>query len=196
MKHWIRNLVVILLAVGLLAAGTKWYQARNGVADETFRTVEVSRGEILSTIGATGTLQPEEVINVGAQVAGRIIEFGKDVTGKTVDYGSEIDEGRVLALIDPAVYQSELDSAEAQFAQSKAGVDRAVADAQQYDARYRQAERDWSRAQKLGPSDALAQADYDNYQSAYEAAKANVAVGAAQIEQAKRAVAQAQAQVD
>src|SRR5688500_9641161 len=166
MKHWIRNLVVILLAVGLLAAGTKWYQSRNAAVDETFRTVEVSRGDIVSTIGATGTLQPEEVINVGAQVAGRIIEFGKDVTGKTVDYGSEIEEGRVLALIDPAVYQSELDSAEAQFAQSKAGVDRAVADAQQYDARYRQAERDWARAQKLGPADAPPRAGYDSHQSA------------------------------
>ena len=196
MKHWIRNLVVLVLALGLLVGGTKWYQSRNGAADEAFRTVGIARGDIVSTIGATGTLQPEEVINVGAQVAGRIIEFGKDVTGKTVDYGSEIEQGRVLALIDPAVYQSELDSAEAQFAQSKAGVDRAVADAQQFDARFRQAERDWARAQKLGPSDALAQADYDNYQSAFEAAKANVAVGAAQVEQAKRAVAQAQAQVD
>src|SRR5688500_4262316 len=157
MKHWIRNLVIVVLAVGLLAAGTKWYQNRNGSTESTFRASEVSRGEVVATIGATGTLQPEEVINVGAQVAGRIIEFGKDVTGKPVDYGSEINEGNILARIDPAVYQAELDSAGAQVAQTKAGVGRAVADAQQYQARFRQAERDWARAQKLGPSDALAQ---------------------------------------
>src|SRR5687768_15906374 len=173
MKHWIRNLIIVVAAVGLLVGGTKWYRSRNASAAGGFRTATVARGDIISTIGATGTLQPEEVINVGAQVAGRIIEFGKDKAGKPVDYGSEIAQGSVLALIDPAVYQSELDSAEAQLAQTKAGVDRAVADAQQFDAKFRQAERDWARAQKLGPSDALAQVDFDNYQSTYEAAKAN-----------------------
>ena len=38
-------------------------------------------------INATGTVEPEEVVDVGAQVAGRIVEFGKDTqTGKTIDY--------------------------------------------------------------------------------------------------------------
>ena len=197
MKHWIRNLVIVLIALGALSAVGAWYSRRNSTGDgSSFRTAPIERGDVVATIGATGTLQPEEVINVGAQVAGRIIEFGKDIKGKTVDYGSEIEEGTVLALIDPAVYQSEVDSAEAQLAQAKAGVDRAVADAAQFDARFRQAERDWARAQKLGPSDALAQVEYDTYQSAYEAAKANVAVGAASIEQAKRSVAESQASVD
>ena len=48
-----------------------------------------------------------------------------------------------------------------------------------------QAERDWERAQKLGPSEALAQASYDAYKSAYETARANVAVGEAAILQAQ-----------
>jgi len=49
------------------------------------------------------------------------------------------------------------------------------------------------RAQKLGPSDALSQADYDAALSAYEIAKANVKVGQAALAQAKNAVAQAEA---
>ena len=56
-----------------------------------------------------------------------------------------------------------------------------------------QAERDWGRAKKLGPSDALSQADYDAAQSAYETAKANVAVGQAAIVQAKKTVDQSKA---
>ena len=39
------------------------------------------------TIGATGTLEPEEVVDVGAQVAGQILEFGKDDSGKAVSSG-------------------------------------------------------------------------------------------------------------
>jgi HlyD family secretion protein len=60
-------------------------------------------------------------------------------------------------------------------------------------AKLNQAERDWQRAQKLGPSDALAQSTYDAYRSAYDTAVANVAVGKAAILQAKASLAQAEA---
>lgn len=197
MKHWIRNLLIIIVALAALSAVGAWYSRRTAsTGAANFRTAPVIRTDVIATIGATGTLQPEEVINVGAQVAGRITEFGKDAKGETVDYGSEIKQGTILALIDPDVYQSDVDSAEAQLAQAKAGVDRAEADLAQFMARFTQAERDWARAQKLGPSDALAQVEFDTYQSSYEAAKANIAVGKASVEQAKRGVAQSQASVD
>lgn len=195
MKHWIRNLLILVILVGVAWFVAGWY-SRRSVSTDSFRTAEIARGDIVATIGATGTLQPEEVINVGAQVAGRITEFGKDEQGKTIDYRSEVDEGMVLARIDPALYESDVASAEAQVASAKAGIDRAVADLGQMKARFNQAERDWQRAQKLGPSDALAQVDYDAYESSFEAAKATVSVGDAAVEQARRAVAQAQATLD
>ena len=68
---------------------------------------------------------------------------------------------------------------------AKAGVQSAEANLEQMKAKLYQAQRDWERAQKLGPSEALAQASYDAYQSAYETAKANVVVGEAAIQQAK-----------
>jgi multidrug efflux pump subunit AcrA (membrane-fusion protein) len=55
-----------------------------------------------------------------------------------------------------------------------------------------QAERDWKRAQKLGPSDALSQSAFDAYQAGYETAKANVTVGEAAIVQARAALDRAQ----
>jgi HlyD family secretion protein len=78
-------------------------------------------------------------------------------------------------------------------ASAEASVHQAEANLVQMKARLQQAERDWARAQKLGPSEALAQAAYDAYQSAYETARANVAVAEAAILQAKAAVAQAEA---
>src|SRR5439155_10217166 len=144
----------------------------------------------LATITATGTVEPQESIDVGAQVQGRIIGFGKDKNGKSVDNNSEVEEGMVLALIDPSVYQSEVDQAQAQLKQAQAGVERAEADLGQFQAKFQQAQRDWNRAQKLGPSDALSQVDYDAYESAYDAAKANVKVGQAAVEQAKASVTQ------
>ena len=158
-----------------------------------FHTAPVTRGELVVTISATGTVEPEEVIDVGAQVAGRIVTFGKDKNGKTVDYGSEVEEGTVLTQIDDAIYAAEAAREKAILEQARAGVARAEADLEQMKAKLYQAKRDWDRAQGLGPSDALSQSDFDAAQSAYEIARANVDVGKASIMQAKKAFAQAEA---
>jgi len=166
---------------------------RNSSNGAAFRTVPVQRGDLLATISATGTVEPEEVIDVGAQVAGKIVTFGKDKHGKAVDYGSVVEAGTVLARIDDALYAADAAAAQAQMEQSKAALQRAEADLGQLKAKLFQAQRDWARAQKLGPSDALSQADYDAAQSAYETAKANLEVGKAAITQAKKTVNQSEA---
>ncbi len=158
-----------------------------------FRTVQVKRGDVLATISATGTVEPEEVVDIGAQVAGKILSFGKDVNGKMVDYGSVVAKGTVLARIDDALYSADVASAKAQLAQNKAAVQNAEANLLQLKAKLYQAERDWGRARKLGPSDALSQADFDAAQSAFETARANVEVGKAAILQAQKSVEQATA---
>ncbi len=177
--------VVALIFMGLLQ--------RNGSNQTTFRTVPVKRGDLAATISATGTVEPEEVIDVGAQVAGKIVAFGTDENGKPVDYGSVVKKGMVLARIDDSLYAADVASAKAQLAQNKAGVKYAEANLGQLKAKLYQAKRDWARAQKLGPSDALSQADYDAALSGYETAQANVEVGKAAIVQAKDAVRQAEA---
>lgn len=165
-----------------------------GKVDSTmFRTAPVKKGDLLSTISASGVLEPEEVVDVGAQVAGRIVAFGKDSSGRTIDYGSAVGEGTVLARIDDALYAADVATAKAQLDSSRTGVLRAEADLRQLQARLYQAERDWNRAKALGPSRALSYADYDAARSAYEIAKANVDVGITAIAQARDAVAQAEA---
>nr|CBX27237.1 hypothetical protein N47_A12660 [uncultured Desulfobacterium sp.] len=159
----------------------------------SYRTEKVKRGDLMVTISATGTVEPEEVIDVGAQVAGRILEFGKDKNNKTIDYGSVIGEGTVLAQIDDSLYAADAAQAAAQVQQSRASLERAKADIEQIKAKLYQAKRDWERAQKLGPSEALAETAYDAYKSGYETAVANLAVSRATIEQAVAAVAQSEA---
>ncbi|MBM4284331.1 MAG: HlyD family efflux transporter periplasmic adaptor subunit [Deltaproteobacteria bacterium] len=188
-----KRLLFIVLPLVLLTLGGWWYwtRAQGGVA--TFHTVPVKRGDLVASISATGTVQPEEVVDVGAQVAGKIVAFGKDKHGRTVDYGSEVEAGTVLAQIDDSLYAADVATAKAQLAQSRANVKRAEADLGQLRARLYQAEQDWRRAQKLGPSDALSQSDFDAARSAFDVARANLNVGQAALLQAKEAVAQAQA---
>jgi HlyD family secretion protein len=189
-----RTLVVILLLAALALGAWMYLRGRQGQqAAPSYRTARVERGDLLVSISATGTVEPEEVVDVGAQVAGQILSFGTDSHGKVVDYGSLVEEGTVLARIDDSLYSAEAAQAEAQVHSARANLQRAEADLEQLKAKLQQAERDWKRAQKLGPSEALSQASYDSYQSAYEVAQANLAVGRAAVLQAKAGVAQAEA---
>ncbi len=170
-----------LVVVGLAAGGAVYY-TKHVASDAavSFRTVAVKRDNLVSTISATGTVEPEEVVDVGAQVVGIIKSLGVDpgdpTKKKTIDYDSVVSKGTVLALIDDAVYKAQLD-------QAQATLDRSKADLLELQAHCDQAEQEWKRAEALLPTKAIADTDYDLDVANYKAAKANVAVGAATIKQ-------------
>ena len=117
-----------------------------------------------------------------------VVQIGKDADGKPVDYGSVVEAGTVLARIDDSLYQADTAQAEAQVQSARASLQRAKADLDQIKAKLLQADREWKRAKQIGPSEALAQASYDAYETACKAAVANVAVGEAAIAQAKATI--------
>ena len=176
-----KTVFVVLVLVGLAAGGAAYY-AKRLAADSvvSFRTVAVKRDNLVSMISATGTVEPEEVVDVGAQVVGIIKSLGIDPSDpakkKTIDYGSIVKKGTILALIDDAVYKAQVD-------QAQATLDRSKADLLELQAHADQAEQEWKRAESLRPTKAIADTDYDLDVANYKAAKANVAVGAATIKQ-------------
>jgi HlyD family secretion protein len=188
-----KGAVTGIFGLGIVGVGAAWYLLRSGDSETAYHTAEVKRGDLLVSISATGTVVPEEVIDVGAQIAGQIVSFGKDAAGRSVDYGSVVEEGTVLAKIDDSLYSADAAQAEAQVQSGRAALRRAEADLGQLRAKLHQAERDWQRAQKIGPSEALAEASFDAYRSAYESAAANVAVGQAAILQSRASLAQSEA---
>jgi HlyD family secretion protein len=185
--------IVIIILVGGVGAGWWWVGSDHKLS---FRTAAVKHGDVAATISATGTIEPIEVVDVGAQVAGLIKAFGTDAAGKTIDYGSVVEEGAMLAKIDESVYAADLAVAKAQMEQDKARELSAGANLEQARAKLTQAEADWNRAQELGRSKLLAVSDSDSFKAGYEVAKANVAVAEAALAEARAATVQAQAGLD
>ena len=91
----------VCLALAAAAIGWSWH-ARNG-HKLLLNTAVVKHGDLVATISATGTIEPIEVVDVGAQVAGLIKAFGKDKSDRVIDYGSIVEEGTVLAKIDDSI---------------------------------------------------------------------------------------------
>jgi HlyD family secretion protein len=172
-------LLVLLWGVGVYGI---WYWIDPRKERVSYRTVTIKRGDIGSTINTTGTIEPEEVVDVGAQVAGRIESFGADLGDpkKTVSYGSRVEQGTVLARLDSALFQARLD-------QARGRVVKAEADIEQAQAKLRQADRELERCRKLktrGTAVISAQ-EYDGALATYESAKATLAVSQAALTVAK-----------
>jgi len=168
--------VVLCISAGAVFGFLHW---RHGQQPTIYRTVTVTRGDIRAAISATGTVEPEEVVDVGAQVLGRIESRGRDPhdSSKTIDYMSEVEEGTVLAQIDASVYR-------AQVEQTKAAVAQAEANVLQQQALLDKADRDWVRAQNLRKKGDISDADYDLALANYDAARALLAVNKATVESA------------
>src|SRR5215467_4369233 len=98
------KVVIGLVLTTLTAAGGAglWYSYASASNGSSFRTVALERGNLMASIGATGTIQAEEVVDVGAQVAGQIKNFGRDPhdSKKMIDYCTPVEEGTVLAQLD------------------------------------------------------------------------------------------------
>jgi len=216
MKIKIRKLVKILITVIIIAAagfGAYWFFFKDNAGKNNdkvaFKTVPVTRETVQRTIAATGTVEPEELINVGAQVNGKIMSFGKDADGKTVDYGSRVKAGMVLAQIDDVTYKAELQSVEAQLEQANAAIENAKAAIQSADAALKIADaaiaeaeanatlaaENWQRAERLFPQGSMTRSDYDSYKAANNTAQAAIRRANAQKAQALAQQAQAQAQL-
>ncbi len=185
----------IVIAVFAAGFGLWWWHKRDG-NQLSFRTAVVRRGDVAATINSSGTLEPVEVVDVGAQVAGRIISFGTDITGRTIDYDSVVEKGAVLAKIDDSVYAAALAVANAQVAQVKAGELSAAANVEEAKAKFVQAEADWNRAQSLTDSKLMAISDSDTARANYAVAKAGVSVADAALAEARANTVQAQASLD
>jgi HlyD family secretion protein len=143
------------------------------------------RGELFIGVTATGTVEPVEIIDVGAQIVGCVTSFGPDPDrpGKTIDYRSRVRQGGILAQLDDLPHRAELDRA-------RVNLQLAEADLKRAHAHEKQAQRGFARAKQLRDTEAMA--DYEKAEAEDEMAKAELAMAEGKVEQSKIMMKQAE----
>ena len=184
-------MILILLLLGVGAFYFRGCVERNG-SNQRYRMVKVERGDITSSVTATGTINPVVTVLVGSQVSGTIKAL-------YADFNSRVKEGQVIAQIDPALFEAQVEQARANVLKAQAGLANAQATVQGARANLYKAEvavadtkRTLDRNAPLAERKVVAQqvldtaqANYDSAVAQRDALKAQLLVADAQVESEK-----------
>ncbi len=168
---WAAIGVMVLAAA---AGGAGWFLTQASEGEATPETVAAGRGNIEETVLATGTIEASSLVNVGAEVSGRIESLD-------VALGDNVKTGDVIAQIDSLNQENAVRAAEAALANMQAQRDIQSANAEQ-------AEATRVRSEQLHDQKLLSDADYQTAVLAAKTAAGQLASIEAQITQAEISV--------
>ncbi len=103
-----RNTKFPVLTLLLIAAISIYWFTRDSDEKKAspYLTRTLDRGDIIQTISANGTLTPVVLVNVGTQISGTVARLH-------VDFNDQVKIGQVLAELDPALLQAQLQQSSA-----------------------------------------------------------------------------------
>jgi HlyD family secretion protein len=191
-----KYLIAIVIIIIISGGGFSLYQlvGQNG-SNQKFRLVKTDKGEVDLVVTATGTINPVINVLVGSQVSGTIKAL-------YADFNSQVKEGQVIAQIDPAIFQAQVDQAKANVLTAQANLLNAQANLENAKANLVKAEvavldtkRTLDRNLPLMEKKVIAQATLDTAQVNFDTAVAQRDVAKAQVESAASQVESSKAQV-
>lgn len=163
-----RLLTVIIIVAVLLAGGAAvWMLTRKKAVRTAYPVVAVepvNTSDVNIYGEYVGRIRAQQFVEVRARVEGYLQKM-------FFEEGTRIKKGQTLFVIDPSLYRARVEKARAQLNKAKA--------------QEQKADRDLKRMRPLYEQNAASQLDLDNAEAAYESAKAEVMVAAADLKQAE-----------
>lgn len=195
-RKLVMSLLLVLVLGGMAAGGYFLYEGQQ--QPPRYLTAAVERGAITTTVNATGIVNAVTTVQVGTQVSGTIQKL-------LVDFNSPVQEGQVIAQIDPALLATKVAQARANVANAlaavqitqataanaKAAMETAQANAESAKANIEKAKvaladarRILERNKEMSRKSLIAQNDLDASQATYDGAVAQLKAAEAQQEAA------------
>lgn len=162
------KIAAALVALALVGLGS-WWLFSDGEEEPQYIFGEVTIGDIEDLVTATGTLEPRDKVDVGAQVSGQIEKI-------YVEVGDVVKAGDLLAKIDATTAIARVDANRASLRAQKANL-------LERENQLEKAERDFKRIENLYKAGASTEEQYLNAKTSLQSARNSIETLRAQIEQ-------------
>ena len=170
-----KRILGVVAAIGVIGAIVGFNVSRESRNKITVQTGKVEKKDLVQVVTASGEVRPKRYVNVGANVSGRLIEID-------VKEGDRVRQGQILAKVESERYQ-------AVQRQSEAGLAATRADLQRADADVAVSKLAFDRFRRMRDQRLVSEQEYDQSEADWKMKTANV-------EAARKRVAQLQAQTD
>ncbi len=170
MKKKIVWIVIALVVVaGVVLGLTVFGKGKNGKVE--YRTETLGRGDIEALVVTSGTLNPIETVDVGAQVSGKIEKL-------YADFNSIVTKGQVVAELDQEPLLMKIQQNEANYKSRVASLERSKVSLQT-------AEKAYERAKSLFAKELISIEEMDAAEANFLNAKSDLVSSEATLAQAK-----------
>jgi HlyD family secretion protein len=170
-----KKLILTLIVLGVVGGGTAAYYMRKNTPEPVVTTLQLTRGDVVDSVGATGTLEAVETVDVGTQVSGTVQDL-------YADFNDIVKKGQVIARLEPSLLQTQIE-------QQRANVTRAEADLERLRVSLADAQQKLARAKELSARNLIPRTEL-------ETADINVKTADAQIRSSAAALTQARSQLN
>lgn len=156
--------IIVVVLILVIIIGKQKGCFGGGVGIEV--TVDsVSTRDIVETVTASGKIYPVTQVTIAAEISGEIVDL-------PVQEGDHVKEGDLLLRINPDLYESQVEQAQAGLDNTKAQLSSAKARVLQAKLQYDNAKIAFDRSSQLFNEKVISQADFEQAQLGYETAKA------------------------
>lgn len=166
-------ILIPLIVIGAVVAKKQGFIDKKALIKVATETAQ--KRTIIETVSASGKIYPELEVKITPDVSGEVVKLN-------IQEGDSVKAGELLAKIDPEVYISFVDRAEAAVKTAKSNLANTKARSMQAKVQMDNAQRVYNRNKKLYEEELLSEAEYENAEAQYQSAKAEYQAALKNIE--------------
>jgi len=163
-KSVFKTIPIMVITLSIISALLAISCAKKTGTAGDYQTAKVTRGDLMVTVSSTGTLAPDDTVQVGTEVSGTI----KNIY---VDYNDKVKKGQVLARLKTDLMEANLHDAEANVSKCQAEDE--------------EARTNYNQNKTLFDKGYLSEKEFLPYKTAVTTTKASLTSAQAELDKAK-----------